>query len=84
MPSLKTKSSDIVVVPGSNNLFADIYCTDGMLNVVAEKGQDIEVYNILGINVLHSTASEGLNSIAIAYNQMFKVTVGNQSVIVWL
>ena len=84
MPSLRTKPSDIVIVPGSNSLLADIYCTDGMLNVVAEKGQDIEVFNILGINILNSEASEGLNSIAIAYNQLFKVKVGKLSVIVWL
>jgi hypothetical protein len=54
-----------------------VYGSDGILNVEANQGQTIEVYNILGRKVMSAVANEGTNTFSVGRDQILLVKVGN-------
>lgn len=56
---------------------ANIYGSDGILNVEAKQGQLIEVYNIMGRKVMNAVANEGTNTFSLGRNQLLLVKVGD-------
>lgn len=73
--------SDFGVPSALNNaaIEANIYGSDGILNVEAVQGQLIEVYNILGQKLLSRTANDGINTFRLGSNQMVIVKVGRNT-----
>jgi len=58
---------------------ANIYGSNGILNVEASQGQTIEVYNILGRKVMSAVANEGTNTFSVGRNQILLVKVGTKT-----
>lgn len=54
-----------------------VYGKEGILNVVANNGQVIEVYNILGRKLLSTVAKDGINTFSLGRNQVLLVKTGN-------
>jgi hypothetical protein len=56
-----------------------VYGKDGILNVVANNGQVIEVYNILGRKLLSTVAKDGINTFSLGRNQVILVKTSNMT-----
>lgn len=55
---------------------ANVYGSNGTLNVIANKGQVIEVYSIMGRKIMSSVANDGVNTFSLGRNQLLLVKVG--------
>ncbi|MDP4278300.1 MAG: DUF5689 domain-containing protein, partial [Bacteroidota bacterium] len=53
-----------------------VYGANGLLNVVADKGQVIEVYNLIGCKLLRAVANQGTNTYHVGTQQVLLVKVG--------
>ncbi len=56
-----------------------VYGKEGILNVVANNGQVIEVYNILGRKLLSTVAKDGINTFSLGRNQVLLVKTANMT-----
>lgn len=53
-----------------------VYGSNGILNVIANQGQVIEVYSIMGRKIMSSVANDGVNTFSLGRNQLVLVKVG--------
>jgi len=51
---------------------------NGKINVTANAGQSLDIYNSVGQRLMHSITTEGLNSITVSANGVLLVKLGNQ------
>ena len=56
----------------------NVSANNGVIKLVAEAGETIEVYNALGQKILHKTTTEGVNIISLSQHGVLVVKLGNK------
>ncbi len=55
-----------------------VYVYNGKVNVTANAGESLDIYNSVGQRLVHSITTEGLNSISVPANGVLLVKLGNK------
>ena len=56
----------------------NVYVYNGKINVTANAGESLDIYNSVGQRLMHSITTEGLNSISVPANGVLLVKLGNR------
>lgn len=70
--------SGSVVGLKENIVETSVWGSNGTLNVKANEGQSIEIFNLMGQRLMQSKANEGVNTFSMGKNQLYLVRLNNR------